>query len=757
MSINALSLPIDIPWKRLCVSEDMIDRRVCDRKFPYRWRSSVAVFAYEPPEEHQNYEGMIVSYLKIAATITGFQPDPKEVGIENRRIDSYWNDPAVIENFKDIVSKYYGAYGAVLEVSIGPGGRTGHTADVPSSKIPYFADYEPKKREVYELVSETGETMSRSLENVNVRKGTTTSESHEVVDIFGGVSTEFTYAGTGGGGSVSGQWGTRDVSQEEYQNIRTTDQARELRETFSHTTQLTQMYHQLSSYHLGTNRAVFFVLPRPHIVQTETGFVNGPRLLEGIQEFFLVVMRPEDVKGYCVDAYLETAHIVSAPIYEYETSTGRISLNISKEAEDRDCWNCFGDDSNTTYKEDSETYTPPGGWEVDLDRDGGYKIETQDGVRIEAVNVTAERDHVTAYGKVSAWFEDGWPSNHKHNGYLNLVVTVYIRKKTPKISGYDQNLWLTGRGVCCCEGATPPPPFRIPEGIVWEKPIAPHLKIPIGASHGMSIREANELRAEVGREILTSLNDVDRYPRGEVGFMQAAFVGRQLARLIRREGHPDNQVLSDIRGLDPEVLKKVAVAAPRISRGKLLQMPLQEQIDRFELSHEQTAELRRAALGLSGPEPAPRDRWERPGAAVGTRTMPNVVGLRLAAAEASLRAADLRVGDVRTHDDERPRGTVLDQRPEAGTALPARSDVSLIVSSGAEVQIPDIEGRPLTEALCMLRDAGLEREPDLVYVADDRIPERHVVDVTPEPRHYVTPRAVVMVQVSSGNRSMKHV
>jgi len=37
MSANVLSLPVDIPWQRLCVSEDMIDPNVCDRNFPYRW------------------------------------------------------------------------------------------------------------------------------------------------------------------------------------------------------------------------------------------------------------------------------------------------------------------------------------------------------------------------------------------------------------------------------------------------------------------------------------------------------------------------------------------------------------------------------------------------------------------------------------------------------------------------------------------------------------------------------------------------
>src|SRR3990172_2084101 len=286
-----------------------------------------------------------------------------------------------------------------------------------------------------------------------------------------------------------------------------------MREAFSHTTQLTQMYHQFTSYHLGTNRGVFFMLPRPHIVQAEDRlsadpsqkvpltFVNGPRLLEGIQEIFLVVMRPKEMKEICVEAYLETAHIVSEPIYEYETSTGTLTLHVFKEAVDTS--GTFGDDSNTTYAEGSETYTPPDGWEVDIDRNGGYKIESVSGERIEGYAVTeVTRDHVTVWGKVRAVFHDHtWPqSNHRHNGVLDVVVTVYIRKKVPKVVGYDQNLWLTGRGVCCCPARREPP--DLPESVLWEWPLATAVKVPVGATSSMTIREANQMRVEIGRQLL---------------------------------------------------------------------------------------------------------------------------------------------------------------------------------------------------------------------------------------------------------------
>jgi hypothetical protein len=751
MAIEVLSLPIDVPWKRLCVSTDMIDQQVCDRQFPFRWRSSVAVFAYEPPAEHQTVPDSLISYLKVAYTITGFQPEPEEVGIKDRRVDSHWNDPALIENYKEIVSQYYGCYGAILEVAVAPPGPREVRDRIPILQLPYFADFEPKKRELYELVSETGEMMSRSLENVNVRKGITTSDSHEVLDIFGGFSQQFQYAGTGGGHSVTGQWGTRDVNQEEYADIRTTDRGRETRETFSHTTQLTQMYHQFTSYHLGTNRAVFFLLPRPHIVQAEATFVNGPRLLEGIQEVFLVVVRPRDMAEVCVEAYLETAHVASEPILVYETSTGTLTLHVEKHASDTS--GSFGDDSNTTYAEGSETYTPPDGWEVDLDRSGGYHIESASGHRIEDYRITeAARDHVTAYGKVSAWFEDRtWPeSNVSHNGSLDLVVTVYIRKKKPTTTGYNQNLWLTGRGVCCC--GEHDPAIVIPS-VVWEHPFKSNVDVAVGGLAKMRTLDANTMRAEIGRQMVRSINHPDRYALGTVRFAETQFLARALSQLVRSPNHPDNRPVRDIPGLSEAIKAKITQRTPDISRGRVMQMSIGEQMDRYHLTADETAKLRRAMLGLEGPAPAPNHRWDPPPSGGHTdRPVPNVAGLALEQAQRRLRAASLLPGAIAPEDSAQPSGTVLSQDPAAGTKVPPGTTIRLTVASGLSVQIPEIVGDTLTQALCRLASAGLKSDPRIVVkgkMEAARGFSGRVTTVDPPERTYVTPNAEVTLELTT--------
>jgi hypothetical protein len=72
------------------------------------------------------------------------------------------------------------------------------------------------------------------------------------------------------------------------------------------------MYQLFNGYHLGTNRALFVVAPRPHTVsdssQTEFNLIDGERKLEGIQEVLLIVHMPKSQDGFCVQASLDTGH-----------------------------------------------------------------------------------------------------------------------------------------------------------------------------------------------------------------------------------------------------------------------------------------------------------------------------------------------------------------------------------------------------------------------------------------------------------------
>jgi hypothetical protein len=79
MSNFKLNLPTDIPWERICVTEDMIDRVVCDARLPTKWQTSMAVFKYRPHDEYKMYPKYNITYLKVTATITGYQPLDQEI------------------------------------------------------------------------------------------------------------------------------------------------------------------------------------------------------------------------------------------------------------------------------------------------------------------------------------------------------------------------------------------------------------------------------------------------------------------------------------------------------------------------------------------------------------------------------------------------------------------------------------------------------------------------------------------------------
>jgi hypothetical protein len=89
-----------------------------------------------------------------------------------------------------------------------------------------------------------------------------------------------------------------------------TDTSREDRETKSFTTTFSQMYQLFNGYHLGTNRALFVIAPRPRTVSSDFDLIRGERKLEGIQDMFLVVYVPKQLSGICLQASLDTGHVV---------------------------------------------------------------------------------------------------------------------------------------------------------------------------------------------------------------------------------------------------------------------------------------------------------------------------------------------------------------------------------------------------------------------------------------------------------------
>jgi hypothetical protein len=204
---------------------------------------------------------------------------------------------------------------------------------------PHIIDFEPKTRDLYQAATDQSEVLTGSNTGINTGKSlANTSSSQMGLSLSGGYA-----AGQTGGPNISagltGLWGNTTADSSSTQ----IDQSRDRRETQGTTTNITQQYNLLTGYHAGTNRATFLMLPRPHTLQATDyrTFVRGLRMIEGVQEFFLIVSRPKALSGICVEAALETGHfpesVSFAPplppptvsdVFKYSITAGREGGNV---------------------------------------------------------------------------------------------------------------------------------------------------------------------------------------------------------------------------------------------------------------------------------------------------------------------------------------------------------------------------------------------------------------------------------------------
>ncbi len=90
--------------------------------------------------------------------------------------------------------------------------------------------------------------------------------------------------------------------------------------------------------------------------------------------------------------------------------------------------------------------------------------------------------------------------------------------------------------------------------------------------------------------------------------------------------------------------------------------------------------------------------------------VPDVINLSLRAAEARLNEIGLgTITGNEEFDSDRPKGTVINQRPEGGTIVKKGRRVILTISKGsASATVPRLEGFSLREARFLLENEGLQ-------------------------------------------------
>ncbi|MEV8312950.1 Stk1 family PASTA domain-containing Ser/Thr kinase [Streptomyces sp. NPDC059900] len=113
--------------------------------------------------------------------------------------------------------------------------------------------------------------------------------------------------------------------------------------------------------------------------------------------------------------------------------------------------------------------------------------------------------------------------------------------------------------------------------------------------------------------------------------------------------------------------------------------------------------------------------------------VPPLLAKSESAAKKRLDETGLDVKDIkRAYSDTDKRGTVMATDPKAGERIRDNGSVTLTISRGPEiVKVPDLEGRPLTEARNKLKDAGLA--PGMTKRAfSDEVRKGSVISTEPE-------------------------
>jgi eukaryotic-like serine/threonine-protein kinase len=163
---------------------------------------------------------------------------------------------------------------------------------------------------------------------------------------------------------------------------------------------------------------------------------------------------------------------------------------------------------------------------------------------------------------------------------------------------------------------------------------------------------------------------------------------------------------------------------------------------------------------VAGTDPPAGDRLERGGQITlllsggpANVPVPNVTNMPLGDAEATIRAAGLRVGTIRFEpSDTIPPNTVIDQEPRAGVLVTADSEVDLVVSVSTDaLTVPDVANRSEEDALFALSSAGfgagqiiIERRPS------GTVPEGFVIGTVPGAGEVVPTQGTVTLVVSIG-------
>ena len=137
---------------------------------------------------------------------------------------------------------------------------------------------------------------------------------------------------------------------------------------------------------------------------------------------------------------------------------------------------------------------------------------------------------------------------------------------------------------------------------------------------------------------------------------------------------------------------------------------------------------------------------------LGTARVPDVTGLPEREAVRKLKARGFAVGSRRESSSEVEAGRVIETEPAAGTAIEGGSEVTLVVSEGADLaDVPDVVGLSQQIAESQIDGAGLIAN---VETQDSDSPEGMVIEQDPPAGSEVETDSEVTIVVSTGAGSV---
>jgi serine/threonine-protein kinase len=133
-----------------------------------------------------------------------------------------------------------------------------------------------------------------------------------------------------------------------------------------------------------------------------------------------------------------------------------------------------------------------------------------------------------------------------------------------------------------------------------------------------------------------------------------------------------------------------------------------------------------------------------------TLAVPTLLGKTLSQAQAAAKEAGFVAEQIEARYSDQPAGTVIEQRPAAGSRAAKGTTIGVVISRGRQtVALPDLKGQSYERASATLRDLGLVAERQ--DVPSRNVAQGLVIDQDPLGGNDVAPGSTVTLTVSLGD------